>query len=85
MVAQNKAALRSVNNSEIFLPSTSSNQKDSMRVGNSVRLNMSIVRKMSMPKLATLNLMLERVSSSENLKKRNIQHYKIDKVSSSLW
>lgn len=85
MIAQKNPAFRSVNISEIFLPSTSINQMDNIRVGNSVRLNMSFVRKMSMPKLATFNEMLEWHSSSENLKKINIQHYKTDKTSSSVW
>lgn len=80
MIAQKNPPLRSVNISEIFLPSTSSNQLDNIRVGNSVRLKMSTVRKMSMPKLPTFNEMLEWDSSSENLKRINIQHYKIDKT-----
>lgn len=85
MIAQKNPALRSVNIREIFLPCPSSNQMDNIRVGSSVRLNMSIVRKMSMPKLATFSEMLEWDSSSENLKKINIQRYKSDKTSSFLW
>lgn len=66
---QKNPALRSVSMSEIFLPSTSSNQMDNANVGISVRLNTSIVRKTSMPKLATFNEMLEWDRSSENLQK----------------
>lgn len=59
MIAQKNPAIRSVSISEIFLPSTSSNHVDNIRVGNSVTLNRSIVRKMSMPNFETLNEMLE--------------------------
>lgn len=76
MIAQKNPPFRSVNINKIFLPSASSNQLDNIRVGNSVRLKMSTVRKMSMPKLLTFNEMLEWDSSSENLKRINIQHYK---------
>lgn len=72
MIAQKNAAPRRVSINEILLPSTSSSQMDNISVGNSVRSNMSIVRKMSMPKLATFNEMLEWDSSNENLKKANI-------------
>lgn len=67
IIAQKNPPFRSVNISEIFLPSTSSAQMDNTWVGNWVRLNMSIVRKMSMPKLEAFNEMLEWDSSSENL------------------
>lgn len=73
-IAQKNPANRSVTMSEVFLPSTSRNHMDNIRVGNSVRWKISIVRKTSMPKLETFSEMLERDSSSENLKRMNIQH-----------
>lgn len=67
IIAQKNPPFRRVNTSDIFLPNASSNQTDNTWVGKWVRLNMSIVRKMSMPKLETFNEMLEWDSCSENL------------------